>query len=169
MNYHTYVISLKDNNQERRENIKKQLQGQIEYIIVDAVVGLAIDKSDDIRLDHQSQHLRAGQIGCALSHIRCYELAQKNDLDYVLILEDDFKLTAKIADDLTFITQNLKGNSICLLHWATFAGETLCFDRRHKINLPSGRSMFSLKSGRPLCATAYICTKAGLSSLLETI
>ena len=166
MNYHTYIISLKENNEERRDNIQHQLAEQLEYTIVDAVVGSTIDKANHPRVDTQSQHLRAGQIGCALSHIQCYELAKKSDLDYVLICEDDFRVKSPLAQDLVTIIENLKGNSVCLLHWATFAGETLYFDSQKRTILPSGRSMYSLKSGRPLCATAYVCTREAYTSLL---
>ena len=169
MTYRTYIISLKENNQERRDNIQHQLAGQLEYTIVDAVVGSTIDKANHPRVDSQSQHLRAGQIGCALSHIQCYELAEKNNLDYVLICEDDFKLKAPIDKDLPVIVAQLTGNSICLLHWATFAGETLYLDSQGKTNLPSGKAMYPLKSGRPLCATAYICTKDAYTSLLANV
>ncbi len=168
MKIHIYAISLKDNNTERRDNISKQMKKiDLDYTIIDAVVGANVDKATDARLSATSQHLRAGQIGCALSHIQCYELAQKQDLDLVLLCEDDFNIKAPIGDDVATITQNLKGNSVCLLHWTTFAGETLYFDSQKRTILPSGRSMYGLKSGRPLCATAYICTREAYTSLLK--
>lgn len=34
-----------------------------------------------------------GAIGCSLSHIKCVELAKKNDWDHVFICEDDIKFT----------------------------------------------------------------------------
>lgn len=170
MTIHTYVISLKENNEERRENIVKQLdKTALEYTILDAVVGSSVIKQTDDRLNENSQHLRAGQIGCALSHIECYKLAKINDLDYVLIIEDDFLLKTDISLDLSAITESLSGKSVGLLHWATFAGETLYLDEQHKTELPSVNSMYQLKSGRPLCATAYICTREAYQSLLKNL
>jgi hypothetical protein len=32
-----------------------------------------------------------GAIGCSMSHIKCIELARKNNWDYVCVVEDDFK------------------------------------------------------------------------------
>ena len=167
---HTYIISLLENNLERRTNIDKQFSSiSLEYSIVDAVVGSLVDKSDDPRLNQGSQHLRAGQIGCSISHIKCYEIAKKEDLDFVLILEDDFKLKMDISIDLSTITNTLKGNSICLLHWGTFPDEALYLDSTSRISLPSGRKMYKLQSGRPLCATAYICTREAYQSLLRNL
>lgn len=36
--------------------------------------------------------LNSGEIGCTLSHFKCYETLLKSNLDYVLILEDDVTL-----------------------------------------------------------------------------
>lgn len=33
----------------------------------------------------------SGAVGCSLSHIKCIELAKKNEWDYVAVIEDDFK------------------------------------------------------------------------------
>ncbi|WP_367278723.1 glycosyltransferase family 25 protein [Malikia sp.] len=36
------------------------------------------------------RRLTAGELGCFLSHLRCWQLLVERDLDCALILEDDF-------------------------------------------------------------------------------
>lgn len=171
MKIHTYVISLRENNEERRANIDKQLtKTGILYDVVDAIPGESIQKSISTNLDKKNARpMRPGQIGCALSHIKCYELAKKNDLDFVLIFEDDFKVLTDFTKNLNLITQKMTKNSICQLHWTTYPDEILHFDAESKTSLPDGQSMYKLKSGRPLCATAYICSRNAYEALLSNL
>jgi len=45
-----------------------------------------------------------GAIGCSMSHIKCLEIAKKNNWDYVCVVEDDFKC----IDHTTFKSSLLK-------------------------------------------------------------
>ena len=42
--------------------------------------------------------LSIGELGCYLSHIACWQKILDEDLDYALILEDDFELSASFQD-----------------------------------------------------------------------
>ena len=37
--------------------------------------------------------MKDGRVGCTLSHIKCLEIAKKNNWDHVLIVEDDILFT----------------------------------------------------------------------------
>lgn len=44
------------------------------------------------------KELGVGELGCYLSHVRCWQKIVEEQLDYALILEDDFKLTESFND-----------------------------------------------------------------------
>jgi hypothetical protein len=71
---HTLVINLGE-----REDRKLTVFVQLRNIGVKNPERVAAVKTKD------------GAIGCSMSHIKCIELARKNDWDYVCVVEDDFK------------------------------------------------------------------------------
>ncbi|WP_417441793.1 glycosyltransferase family 25 protein [Idiomarina sp.] len=50
-------------------------------------------------------NLTAGEIGCYLSHIKCWEKIIEDDLDYAVILEDDLLLDRQFASVISTIPQ----------------------------------------------------------------
>jgi glycosyl transferase family 25 len=66
--------------------------------------------------------LENGAVGCSMSHLKCVELAKKNDYDCVFICEDDIEflnpslflkqLTSFINSDLTWDTVIVAGNNM---------------------------------------------------------
>ena len=47
-----------------------------------------LNEQDNFKANHLIQ-INKGEVGCFLSHIRCYEYMIKNNIDYMLIFEDD--------------------------------------------------------------------------------
>ena len=73
---YTLYINLEERS-DRRAHVEKQL----------ASIGI-----------HNSQRFNAikmkdGRIGCSMSHLKCLQLAQKNNWEHVLIVEDDITFT----------------------------------------------------------------------------
>lgn len=102
---HTYVINLK-RNVERRAYME-QLLAPYDFMsveFVDAIYGKAISENDltlvfDTKKAYKryGRELNRGEIGCTLSHYKCYKdlLSSKND--YALILEDDITILKDIS------------------------------------------------------------------------
>ncbi len=89
-----FVISLK-NEKERRAFMRRQLESLcLDYEFIDAIRGTEriddprwYDDASARRLEDRS--LRAGEVGCALSHASVYAEIVKRQLPWALVLEDD--------------------------------------------------------------------------------
>jgi len=109
----TFVISLPYDTS-RRILIEQQLKKiGLDYTIVDAVIG--VEKIDDPRFYNdaaakkgEGRSLRAGEIGCALSHAFVYSEIVRLDLPWALILEDD----AILHEDLLNVIKALESGII---------------------------------------------------------
>jgi glycosyl transferase family 25 len=104
-----FVVSL-PNDFERRAAIEQQLRAMgFEYTLFDAVLG-SERYSDPQWYDDASarkfegRSLRAGEVGCALSHAAIYAEIVRLNLPWALILEDD----AILHDDLKTILYTLE-------------------------------------------------------------
>lgn len=105
------IISLPEAT-ERRDKLLKRLRALcIDHVeVIDAVRGAALGKSerqavyDDKSMRHYAgRSMTAGELGCALSHLSCYETFLASDSNWALILEDD----AELPDDLTILLDEL--------------------------------------------------------------
>ena len=93
-----YVINLKD-RRDRLENFNYNIKNHLPFIsieTVDAVHGKDLDYSDPSFLERlDKEHFKLingiskGEVGCCLSHLKCYyKIINSND-DYAVIFEDD--------------------------------------------------------------------------------
>ena len=64
----------------------------------------------NFEMDHRSpnRNFTVGEIGCTLSHIKCYETFMSEDIDFCVILEDDVIIPEYFDEKITNIIQNLK-------------------------------------------------------------
>ncbi|MGI5172155.1 glycosyltransferase family 25 protein [Treponema sp. OMZ 840] len=103
-----FVISLKSAS-ERRSFIQNQLKKlNFDFEFFDAFIGkdYASDPAyynEKKALKAEGRKLRAGEVGCALSHNAVYRLIAEKKLPYALILEDD----AIISEDLPQVIDKL--------------------------------------------------------------
>jgi len=80
---HTFYINL-ESRPDRKEHVLKELNN----------LGIKAERFNAIKLTN-------GAIGCSMSHLKCLELAKKNNFEHVLIVEDDIKF----LDPSLFINQ----------------------------------------------------------------
>lgn len=101
-----YVINL-DRSVERRNKMKNMLdvQQNLSYEFVSAVDGRKLDKHEipglfDLkRIKYISpKDVLPGEIGCTLSHQKCYKKMIMEGCPYVLILEDDIDVLPNLSD-----------------------------------------------------------------------
>lgn len=105
MKFKVFLINL-DKSQDRLEVCRQNLARYgIEFERVPAVYGKDLSQQQiDQFYDGQSNQtgykkpLSIGELGCYLSHVHCWQKIIAEDLDYALILEDDFKLSESFND-----------------------------------------------------------------------
>jgi glycosyl transferase family 25 len=94
-----WVLNLK-RDEERLHFMQKQLNELgVEYRVIEAIDGHSLTEKDkrgiyskELALSYFGRELTTGEIGCALSHIRMWELMLKEQLEEVIILEDDIRI-----------------------------------------------------------------------------
>lgn len=125
-----YIINLK-RSVKRKENILKilELEDCIDYEFIEACDGYSLTEKErskyfDIITAEQKYgwKILPGEIGCTLSHQKCYKQLIASGLKYVLILEDDIILKEKISkynDLIEFIMQDNTPTILLLsgLYW----------------------------------------------------
>lgn len=164
----TYVISLKHNNKRRRENALKQLtRFAIDFEWLDAVDGKTIDREYDNRLHAKGHWMGSGQLGCALSHMDCYKKIIHDNLDYGIILEDDFSIEIDFMNLISSMSDHcLVGSSVIFLYVNTYPNEKLVL-KGISANLENQFKLYRIIEGRPTCTTGYLITKDAAKLMLN--
>lgn len=86
-----YVINLKKNKKRYDKFIENARKANVSVRRFDAVYGkeLAENHPDIIKYFIKNHNLNPGQIGCALSHIKIWEDAIRNNYKNIIVFEDD--------------------------------------------------------------------------------
>ena len=91
------IVNLQD-CEERRDAIKKQMEAlrSIDYEFIDAVDGRKMNTQELNQLFNLKRfkslyfrEARPGEVGCTMSHQRCFQAIIDQNLPYALLLEDD--------------------------------------------------------------------------------
>ncbi len=170
MTYKVFVISLKDNNVQRRNNVVEQLSEiDMPFEFIDAVNGHDLDVGNDTRISPEAHAYRPGHLGCSLSHMVCYSKVLDENLDFAVILEDDLLIMSRFSHYLKRIFDYMDGQkSVTFLYVNTFPSEQLIIERRKDLNLsPNDVAIYEVLGGRPNCTTAYIISKESCRAMLE--
>ena len=104
---------------ERAENVAHLMDALPNAQVVQAVDGRDVEQTKHISIFDGSLHqpsypfaLNKGEIGCFLSHRKCWELIAAGDAPYALIVEDDVQvLPAAFKDALSLVTRFADENS----------------------------------------------------------
>lgn len=115
-----YVISLK-NSVERRKSVSQQLEAlNLPFTFFDAYLGKDFCENPDYydvkkakKLIHRE--LKAGEVGCALSHNAVYKEIVKEKLPYALVLEDDIVISKDLPEVIESLLPYLTGSRIITL------------------------------------------------------
>jgi GR25 family glycosyltransferase involved in LPS biosynthesis len=101
MNLHKVVISL-----EKRQDRLKIFKNNCPFNDVNILHGFdgsKLELEQDKHKANQLKNLSKGEIGCFISHIRCYEYMIKNNIDNMLIFEDDCNFCDNFIEKLNSI------------------------------------------------------------------
>lgn len=102
-----------------------------------------------------------GEIGCYLSHIKCWQKIIDDDLDYAVILEDDFKLSDNFAHFQSIFT-NLKNWDFIRI---AFASRGVPIVDSTRIN---NAYQLTYYKKVPINTLAQVVSKQGASKLLDS-
>jgi glycosyl transferase family 25 len=107
-----FVINL-DCSKDRLDNITTELEkAQLNFTRISAINGSSLNSSEldtyyNPALNKRTyrRSLSRGEIGCYLSHRRCWQQVVDKNLSMALILEDDAQLNTQLPDVLSSIEQ----------------------------------------------------------------
>jgi glycosyl transferase, family 25 len=127
----TFVINL-PRSPERREHMEQQLQySGLDYQFIDAVDGASLTDEqrsqlvDENRVAEFPKWLTPSAIGCALSHKRAYDLLIAEDVPHALVLEDDARLSPRLAETVAQLAPELRADEVMLLYFRSFGAAEL--------------------------------------------
>jgi len=114
-----YIINLAS-AVDRREYARKALApfASFKKVFVEGVDGRALSEGERGTLfDHEKcyrrygRYARPGEIGCTLSHVKCWNTLLESGDNYALILEDDIIPAAGLDDALKFLVPRIDGDA----------------------------------------------------------
>jgi len=122
-----YVINLKKNPDRLNVFMKQAKEANIKVDRFDAINGKELSKNHpDIHKYFIENHgLNSGQIGCALSHIKIWEDAIKNNYKNIFVFEDDAIIPIDFWEQLNKCYRELPYNWDMLLLGGTNLGGTI--------------------------------------------
>lgn len=169
-----YCISIR---KDRLQKFKNRLGKLNKYIVKDdiAVKGADLDekflqffntkKSDPTvktRNNHWGAKLTPGQIGCALSHMNCWQDILKNKYDCALILEDDARFTSEHVKKMKSFIESVKTNA--------HEFDILILQKNKLLSVVREKLGPNLAKAGPFWGTAgYLITKKGCKNALKSL
>jgi glycosyl transferase, family 25 len=164
-----FLINL-DSATGRLASAQEQLgRCQIAFERISAIRGADLSASEKTALysealnkKHFYQPLSDGEIGCSASHLAVWKIAKQRQLDYCLVLEDDFSISESINTTLLSIEQLPNSWDIIRLN-----------SRAQEIPLASkvlhDQTQLIRFSRVPSRTTAYVISKRGIDKLLNQL
>lgn len=166
----TYIINL-PKDLERKESILKKI-GQLSCLdieLIKAVYGKELADEEKEKLFNKEKYVRyygrfvlPGEIGCTLSHRKCYQRLLDSEQEFVLILEDDARfvdadLSSEFIDSISDF-MNTSDPTVLLLHSDfDYVGKKVSFCNKY--------SLYRVHDA--LFATAYLINKNAARLLLQ--
>lgn len=164
-----YVINLQGSDQ-RLLRAAQQLAGQsLPFTRIDAVNGKALDASTKRALidRHANRHhfyrpLSDGEIGCYLSHQKCWQALLDSNQDYALILEDDFRAVGCIKSAMAAATANMQ--QVDIVKMSNYQGRERPIKYRQQISKEHDLVIHN----KPLSGCcAYVISRRGAKRMLS--
>lgn len=166
----TYVINL-PKDQDRRESILREtsLFSTLDVEIVEAVYGKELTNQERENLfdskkysQYYGRSVLPGEIGCTLSHRKCYEYLLNAEKSFVLILEDDAHfLSDSLKSDFGTAVEDIMNTDkplvLLLQANASYIGKEKSFCKDYKL----------YQVYKSTCTTGYLINKNAARLLLH--
>lgn len=159
--------------------MERELAGiQAQYEFLAAVDGRTIDLADHALIDQEAVRSSAfalgagtpGAIGCALSHLRAYEMIANGVEDFALVLEDDVSLPDDLLQLDEAVAAHMSGSELTLLNFHSERREWVLAEP--PVPMPGGRHLVTPTDmiTRILhSSAAYVITKEASERLASAI
>lgn len=169
-----YVINLARSTARLKHMQTELRKARIEYEIVQAIDGRALDFSDPAVSGAVAHPVLAGklllpnQIANILSHLRVYQQILADGQDHAIVLEDDVIL----PDDLGLLADALAGQlteaEVALLNFDS--RQTCYLTLAGSVELPSSRLLaLPIDIDQPVSGAAYMITRKACERLTERL
>lgn len=166
-----FIINLK-----ARPNRKKKTQQQLDRFnlkgnFIEAHDGRYLNLDDlemrgIINRNHEQEPLRRGEIGCYLSHLKCWDLILESNAPYGLVLEDDVIFCDNFRQEFNDIFGNIKD-----LEWDIISLGRRCQQKWFAQDCEAGLQIYKNAFYADVMgygAFAYIIKKSTIEKLLAT-
>ena len=162
----TFVINLKESTDRKiyMENLLASFDF-LDVVFVEAIDGrimtkeeISLEFDESLALKRYGRSLGRGEIGCTLSHYKCYKKLLESDKQYALILEDDITLIKDVSiikHLISIVDVNLP---VCLL----LSGDYWMYRKKKVFN-----DFFCVDVFDAVGAYAYIINRTAASLLLK--
>ena len=158
-----YLINL-DQSQDRLKTMTEGFDAlDVPFNRVPSVYGPTAKVPDGVRC---SPHFTPGELGCVLSHRRCYEEILKSDKPWGMVFEDDVLLDTEGWRLLEKAFSERPENCELL----KFQGQTVKprkMGLRIQMSSLDAERAINFRIQNPLCAAGYFVSKAGCRKLLS--
>lgn len=170
MKHHTYLINM-DDSPSRLERCATQLQER--GVAFTRIPGVDVRKQPELKQQHYSaernrwhhrSELTDGEIGCTLSHRIAWQQIIDDEIEFGLVLEDDFEIVA----DLNPVLEVIAGLEFDWHLLKLMEGPVEVVKKR-KIKVIQTLDELNLVSydKPPVCTAAQVVSRAGALKLLE--
>lgn len=168
-----FVINL-PKDIERKTSITKELQqAGIEFSFIEAIHGAELMKSPEgrafydekkaIKIRHRQ--MTAGEIGCALSHIKAYREMLAKNLPYAVVMEDDVHICEENLKALLPEIKNLYDSNRSVIILLSHVGRYIS----NKNDTPLGQTHKIHDYYRGGNGDCYVITRAAAKHMLENL
>lgn len=161
------VISLKDNNELRRNHITNEFKkSNVKFEFFDAITPDQIANTEhEIGIDLSDSKLSQGARACLLSHLKVWQIATQNKSELVAVFEDDIHLSPNASNFLSDIKWIPSGVGIVKLEkYSKYIPRFNC----KKIRTSDNRMLYEIKRLN-LGAAGYIITKEAIEKILNRL
>ncbi|MDT0596431.1 glycosyltransferase family 25 protein [Glaciecola petra] len=164
-NHELLLINLDRSKDRLARSIEQLTKYDLDYIRIPAVDGEQLSEQaiqTHTKADYRDYYktLRVGEIGCYLSHRKCWERVLEKSLDYAIILEDDFVLEEDLGS-LPELLSNIEQSWDCikLLEYP---------EKRNAVqSFAYGDKTLFRYDKIPSRTCAYVISKSGASKMLK--
>lgn len=170
MKFKIFVINL-DSSVERLKSMQAQCDRLgLKFERVSAVRGCELSVHDKSKIYSLEQNLKKydkvlndGEIGCYLSHIKCWKKLIEEELDYALVLEDDGMLTDELPLFITKLAKSFEhwdyihlshGSKVKPVIDSLDMGDGIWLQKTLKLNSTTTGQFISFKGAQKLVSSA---------------
>lgn len=169
-NYKILVISL-PGSPRRKQIVQEFAKHEVDFEFVDAIRGNSLDLYNDERINTKrlteiGMIKIPGNVGAALSHIKCHQKIVEENLDFALIFEDDMSLEEELKSLLPLVIAASSREGVTMLFYQSFS--EIVLEKSKSIKIDSTHSLYDYGSDKTIFSgAAYIIWNKSAKKLVD--